>query len=521
VTPARYAGIAASAILMVVMFPSADLGFLAWVAIVPLLLAIGDLPARTWGAGAFVAFLFAKGGTLYWLVYTMHHYGYIHIVASVAIYLLLVTVIALLWGLTFAGTHALAHRAGVPLFLALPVAWVTNEWVQTWLLSGFPWMLLGYAPYRWRTMIQSADLLGVWGMAFLVVLANVAVFEIASFAAKRRERFPIAANATAVVLIAGALVYGHFRLRQVEAAMAAETPLKVAVLQGNIDQTEKWRDAKVRARTPKMYLDMAVEANRNHDLALILLPETAIPVWQDRDDPELEPRIARLGIETGTYVLTGCPTRGTEGGPRRINYNSAVLVSPEGKAAGWYHKNRLVPFGEYIPLKDFLEKILGGLVAGTGNFRPWGRFSLMEIPQGPMAVMICYETIFPDLVRTIVNQGAAFLPTITNDAWFGNTSAPHQHLAMVAVRAIENRRYVPRAANTGISGIVDPTGRVLFRTPVYEKASYTGEIRPMHLTTLYGRVGDALAYACATVSLVLGAWITVRARRAAPKRRKP
>ena len=189
-----------------------------------------------------------------------------------------------------------------------------------------------------------------------------------------------------------------------------------------------------------------------------------------------------------------------------------MLISPEGDELGWYHKNALVPFGEYIPLKKELKSVFGDVVAGSGNFRPWGRFSLFQIPEGPFGVMICYETIFPGLVRQIVNQGAQFLPNITNDAWFGDTSAPHQHLQMVQMRAIEHRLYIPRAANTGISGIVAPTGEIVYQSPVYKRLYYVGEIRTMELPTLYRRVGDLGAHLCFAL-FVLGVAVAPRIAR--------
>ena len=335
-------------------------------------------------------------------------------------------------------------------------------------------------------------------------------------------RFPVWPVATAAFLVAANLAYGHVRLIEVERAMAEGTPLRVAVLQGNVDQNEKWRNRAVRRQTPLMYLEMAREANRDHDLSLIILPETALPIWQRRDQ-RLRRRIADFGIRTGTYVLFGCPTRESEGESVRVNYNSAGVVSPHGELLGWYHKNRLVPFGEYIPLKDAMLATFTGLdsvvdrfaadrswrleqlVAGTGNFRPWGRYSLLDIPEGSFGVIICFEAIFPDLVRRIANQGATFLPNITNDAWFGRTSAPHQHLAMVAIRAVENRLYIPRAANTGISGIVKPTGRIVHETGTYVKDYYVGEIRTMTMTSVYRRIGDLFAYLCAVVFAGLAA----------------
>ena len=501
-----------SALLMVLMFPTADLEELAWLAVVPLLFALDGLPRRSVFTAVFITFLMAKGGTIYWLVYTINHYGFIHIVPAVLIFLLLIGTMSLLWGLTFYAAMRLIREGRMPLALVIPMTWVAQEWVQSWLLGGFPWSLIGYAPAHRLLLVQSADLFGVWGLSFLIVLVNAALYEVISFGLKRRERFPTVAITIALVLFFANLIYGHFRLEQVQKEMAEARSFKVAVLQGNIDQNEKWRDPAIRKQTPDMYLEMAKKADKDKDLSLIILPETALPIWQERGEP-LRGKLSKFGTATENYVLFGCPTKGFDENEERVNYNSAGLVSPQGKELGWYHKNKLVPFGEYIPLKKILQKLLGRLIHGTGNFQAWGRISLLQIPEGKFGVIICFETIFPDLARRIVNQGATFLPNITNDAWFGDTSAPHQHMQMVAFRAIENRMYVPRAANTGISGIVDPTGRIVHQTQVYVRNYYVGEVKTMNLPTLYRKVGDLLAYLCAAGFALLAVIFYFRLRR--------
>jgi apolipoprotein N-acyltransferase len=218
----------------------------------------------------------------------------------------------------------------------------------------------------------------------------------------------------------------------------------------------------------------------------------------------MEDEITQYAIETGHYALIGVGTRVKRLKADRLRgpiqrHNSAVLLAPDGTDMAWYDKNRLVPFGEYIPKKHWLQLFSKKPIKGTLNFEPSGRFTLMPFPPAPFAVFICYEAVYPSTVRRLTNLGARFLVTITNDAWFGATSAPYQHWDQVAIRAIENRRWVARAANTGISGFIDPLGRTVVATPIYVDAKAVGTVRPLDVRTLYSRIGDGVAYACIAV----------------------
>jgi apolipoprotein N-acyltransferase len=229
--------------------------------------------------------------------------------------------------------------------------------------------------------------------------------------------------------------------------------------------------------------------------ALIVWPETAVPFILRRE-PELSPRVGRYVAETGVPMLIGSPDAGADG---RL-YNTAFLVGTDGGILGRYDKRHLVPFGEYVPLQRvffFLDK----LVTGIGDFGR-GRKATVFGGAGPaFSVMICYEVIFPAEVREFVRAGATYLVNITNDAWFGRSGAPTQHLAMAVMRAVENGSYLVRAANTGISAIIAPTGEILARTEIFTEAAFVGTIHARQTETPYTQYGDVLAWVCLVCSM--------------------
>jgi apolipoprotein N-acyltransferase len=255
----------------------------------------------------------------------------------------------------------------------------------------------------------------------------------------------------------------------------------------------------------RLSLDAAVRAP-----SLIVWPETAAPFFL-RYDHALRARVLDIAAETGSHLLVGSPDRervwGVAG--RERYFNSAFLLSPGGGLLDKYDKMHMVPFGEYVPLKSilfFVEK----LAYGIGDFEPGRTYTIFQLPVGRFGVTICYEVIFPDQVRRYVKEGAEFLVNITNDAWFGRSAAPAQHLAMAAMRAAENRRYLIRAANTGISAIVDPQGRIVQASGIFEPAVISGRISLVRDQTLYTRYGDVFAWVC--VAFVAAVWITERIR---------
>ncbi|NLH49051.1 MAG: apolipoprotein N-acyltransferase [Myxococcales bacterium] len=490
-------------LLYVLCFPHARLGFLGFVCLAPVLYAaLRDSGRRALWLG-FLAGTVGNLGKLYWLVYTISYFSPIPFPVAVLILLLLCSTLGLFWGLQFRLLHWAVRERRLPLWLVFPAGWVCWDFFLIWFLGGFPWEVLGDAAFHIPVYNQTLDLVGSFGLGWVFAFGNVVAVELWRFVRKERP-FPTAFAAALAALVVAGFLYGAVRTPQIERAMRAGRTVKVGMLQGNVDQSIKWK-AGFREEIMENYARLA-EETKNDGAELIIMPETAIPRRQDRM-MSLHPEISRYATDTERYVLTGVPSKAIRTNvddPRGpdIRYNSAVLISPQGDDLQWYDKNRLVPFGEYIPKKHWLERIAGRNITGTLNFEPSGRYALMPFPGAPFAVFICYEAVYPSTVRRLNRLGARFLVTITNDAWFGNTSAPYQHWAQVAIRAIENRRYVARAANTGISGIIDPLGRTLMATDLYREAELVGSVGVMELHSLYERIGDVAAYAAHAVYLI-------------------
>jgi apolipoprotein N-acyltransferase len=266
---------------------------------------------------------------------------------------------------------------------------------------------------------------------------------------------------------------------------------RIAVIQGNIDQTVKWNPA-FQAATIKTYNRLSLSAKpENPDL--IVWPESATPFYLFYNKEPTQEVLE--GIQKiNTDFLIGSPS--FEGKEANIRYyNSAYLISPGSKTISKYDKAHLVPYGEYVPFKRWLP-FLGKMVAQVGDFRPGKAGKTIPWKKDALGVQICYEIIFPDLSRAMVKNDAGLLINITNDAWFGKTSGPYQHFSMTVLRAVENRRALARAANTGISGFIDPAGRILTSTPLLQEAAVTQTLPLIHKKTFYTRFGDIFALAC-------------------------
>ena len=295
--------------------------------------------------------------------------------------------------------------------------------------------------------------------------------------------------------MAAVLLFGTLRLRS-EALIDLGVPIRVAAVQGNIAQVDKWNPEFSDAILDK-YLQLtnrAVDAGAD----LVVWPEAATP-FAFQVDPRSE-MIRRLARERNVHLLIGTTDVIWQDNPKY--YNAAVLVDPQGETAGVYHKQHLVPFGEYVPLRKLLS-FVSPLVESIGGFSA-GEGPVMLMMDGqPIGAIVCYEMIYPGLVRQFVRNGSRLLATVTNDAWYGRTAAPHQHFQQAAMRAIEHGRYVVRAANTGISGVIDPYGRVLSETNLFEDDVLTSEVRLIQELTPYTRYGDILAFSCGILTLVL------------------
>jgi apolipoprotein N-acyltransferase len=501
-------------ILLPYCFPKYDFGLLAWVALIPLHIALDGLSRRTqafwlgWLAG-----IIGSTGIMSWVVTAMTTYGKVPVVFSYGIMLLLTAYLGLYVALYSAGVvwfRMLVPRYGL---FAAPCLWVTLELLRTYLFSGLPWSLLGYSQYRQLDLIQVADHLGVYGVSFLIVLTNVALAELylwvmPLFRGFRPARLPWEFVTTAAMLVGLSWAYSTSLI----ASQAVERPkasLHVGVVQPNIDQAIKW-DQAYRDETLRRYDRLTESFGYGTDL--VVWPEAATPFIFERE-PVYQLQLVAMANRASAPLLFGSPAVRFDTDRKPFLLNSAYLLSPDGQLLGRYDKQHLVPFGEYIPLKSSLLFCLEKLVEGIGDFQAGPgptvlSFQLKEPDGGGPArrvkvgVVICYEVIFPDLVRRMATNGAEFLVTITNDAWFGDSSAPYQHFSMVVFRSVENHLAFVRAANTGISGFIDPLGRITQASPIFTETALQAEIPVRQTRTFYSRHGDVFAYGCMLISLL-------------------
>ncbi|HET7340599.1 MAG TPA: apolipoprotein N-acyltransferase [Methylomirabilota bacterium] len=488
----RAALLVGSAAVLALAFPRTDWESAAWYALVPLfVVAVGAAPrvAFAWGWLYGTAFFLVL---LSWLDFTFRTFSEIPWPLTWGPTLLLAAWCGMFVAVVAGGAAWLAQRRSVAwALLTAPWLWVAGEWVRGHLLGGFPWGTLGYSQYLRLPVIQIAELGGVHAVSFLVVAANAAL----SGALVLRWRAAIAGLGLAGLLMAGTLLFGAWRLHEPPAAPA----VSVALMQPSIEQPLKW-DPQFVTVTLGIYLELTRRAGAEHP-DLIVWPETASPTALRRD-PGLLATLAALSGQLRAPLLVG--SIDVLDGPGRKLSNTAFLVTPQG-IVGRYDKIHLVPFGEYVPLSGII-----GFVRGWAEFiaelEPGSRTVVFPGPPAPFGVVICYEGIFPDLFREFVNHGARVMVNMTNDGWFGRTSGPAQHLAMYPFRAVEHRIAVVRAANTGVSAFIAPSGQIVRHLGLFQRGVLTDRVPLRSGRTLYTRVGDwvawlSLAVAAASVGL--------------------
>jgi apolipoprotein N-acyltransferase len=379
---------------------------------------------------------------------------------------------------------------GSALALAAPI-WVTTELGRQYIWDGFPWELLGYSQVTVLPVAQIASAIGVYGLSALLAFAAAAVAAPLVLTGRGKLLYPVAA----VVLIGGCAVWGQLRL-QASTLLTAGDPVRVAVVQGNIEQEDKW-NPELRDAITDRYLAMTRQALAA-GATFVMWPESSTPFYFERDLIR-GAAIRRLATEAGVTLLIGSdqvePVKATtpDQRPDSRYYNAAFLIRPDGQVGAVYRKMQLVPFGEYVPLQNLLF-FVGPIVEAVSAFTPGEDPVLLPIGDHMVSTAICYEVIFPSLIRRFVQNGSELLTTITNDAWYGRSSAAYQHWDQAAMRAIEQGRYLARAANTGISGFVDPYGRVMEKTDLFHEAILIGDLRFLKSRTIYSQTGDLIAW---------------------------
>jgi apolipoprotein N-acyltransferase len=473
----RYAAVLAGAGFVVALaFPRTDWSLTPWVGVVPLLVVAAFTPPRLafrWGL--------LYGGVLFlvllrWLNFTFSVYSTI---PGPLVYVptVLLAGYCAFWvaAVAWAVSRVTARWSVGAALLAAPFFWIAGEWLRGHLFGGFPWGTIAYSQYRNLAVIQIAELTGVHGVSFLIVAVNAALAGCLLLTWRRA----VIGVALAVVLLGATLLFGSSRLR---AETRPAPAVRVTLMQPSIEQPVKWEPRHTQ-QTLDIYFALMRQA-AGERTELIVWPETASPTIL-RQDAGLIAALTEMSAELKAPLLVG--SIDAAGNPPRFR-NTAFLLTDRG-IVGRYDKIHLVPFGEFVPLSGVI-----GFVRGWAEFiselEPGTRTVVFPGPPAPYGVVICYEGIFPDLVRSFVRDGARLMVNMTNDAWFGRTSGPEQHLTMYPFRAIEHRISVVRAANTGVSAFIAPSGQIMKRLGLFQRGILTDSVPLRVGRTLYTRLGD-------------------------------
>ena len=486
-----------SGLLLASLFPPFQFEILAWVALVPLLWALEGKKANEAFMLGLLAGLISFGIIIWWVKISMTTYGGLPAVLAWLITVVLAVYLALYPALFAYFMVRMQAGGSIFTFLVAAPLWVSLELLRAYALSGFPWALLGYSQYRYLHVIQIADLAGVYGVSFAVVFVNAAIWHFFRFPQKATYAVVISAS----LLTAVVWGYGYLRLHEVP-IQTGGAARPVGIVQGNVDQAVKWSPRwrkGILEKMGKLTRDLSGRFPKNGLAAppIVVWPEAAAPLVYQRQAHGRR-YLRQVARDTNSYLLFGAlGERDVRQGPGLTN--SAYLLNPGGEEIGRYDKMHLLPFGEYVPLGKLLF-FVKKLVPVIGTFKQGDEPKIFDAAGAKFGVLICFEAIFPRVVRRM--KGAQFLINITNDAWFGKTAASEQHLSMVAFRAVEFRMPIVRSANTGISALIDSTGAIRKRSPLFEEWIHSDAVLlKKDAPSAYARMGDMFAYLCVFVSV--------------------
>jgi len=478
-------------------FPKFGHGVVAWVALAPLLVALAGTSGWRAARLGYVTGAVSSIGLLYWTALVVIQYGGLTLPVGILVMVALCLAFSVFHALFGWAAARLVVAFGPAGLLGVPFLWTGLEYARTHTFFSFPWTLLGYSQQAALPFAQVASITAVYGVSFLVcsVSALLAYGAVASRVTARR-----AALASVALLVGGAWGWGRWQMEQPVAETGRVT---VGLVQGGVRQEDKWVPEYASANLGR-HLQLTARA-ADAGARLVVWPESAVPFLFDQDEA-LAGLLRDVVRRRGIYLFFGNDDLEAFSSAERRIYVGAKLLDPSGELVARYHKMHLVPFGEYVPLQTLFT--LGGrfaakLVQEVSDFTPGTEATTGVVDGHRVGGFICYEAIFPSLVRRFAAGGAELLVNVTNDAWYGTTSAPHQHLAMAAFRAIENRRYLVRAANTGITAVVDPRGRVLEPTRLFDTTVLVRKVPFVAETTFYTRHGNVFAQACAAMALAL------------------
>ena len=509
--------ISLSAVLLVLAFPKTDISFLSWIGFVPLMFALdGRDRVRSFRAGYLCGVLFFSG-TVFWMTHVTV-LGTILMVLYLGLYFAIFAV-----AYCFFSRTKLLFR----LFL-LPAVWVVMEYLKAYLIGGFDWASLGHTQYKNLALIQIAEFTGYYGVSYLIVAANVAMKEALSFLSNKNSTIKskdlLSAIIILLVMFLTVIGFGNSVLRR----QNNQKKISVGIIQGNIEQELKWFEPAWEDILEKHILLTKVVAKENPQL--IIWPETSFPGFLILKDEKYQyspngvsfdknekfySRIKQLAVDVGIPILFGVVSE--ENGQY---HNSAVLLSKQGKLIGKYDKLHLVPFGEYIPMRKIFPFLAS--IVPIEDFASGKEFTVLSLPLqnnnedvAKFSTLICFEDTVARLARRFIGEGAEFFVNITNDGWFKDTKAPFMHMQSSVFRAIENRKYLVRCANTGVSNFIDGKGKILklVKDSTNKSTYVTGVVvEDVYLNdkkTLYSKYGDLFAIFC-IVFVLLGIFLAAK-----------
>jgi apolipoprotein N-acyltransferase len=492
----RYAAAVLSGALLCVCFPLPDWNLLVWVAAMPLLAALASERRLLHGfLLAYVAGAMFFTGSCYWFVYVMERHGGLNSVLAVGVLLLFVLVFSLYFGLYGLVVTWVARTSLTTALILSPFLWVAMELARTYVLTGFPWNLLGYAVQA-NGLQRLAAFTAVYGLSFLATLTSALLAWV--FLEPRRRGVQIALIGWLALLMVANWVWAPPVMPPgPEKAIIVQPDVPLDV--GALDHWAPWREPAQLNRLVGLTIDArGQEEPAASNPPLVVWSENPAPFYFDRD-PVFREAMEKMSRQAQAYVVVGTMSSNQADGGRPRN--SAIVLDPQGRELLQYDKIHLVPFGEYVPEWAFPGKI-GKITLEVGDFVPGTNYQVAHTPQGGIGVFICYEAIFPQLVRRITSKGATVLVTISDDTWFGNSSAAFQHLEMARFRAIENGRYLLRSTNDGITALIDPYGRVLETLPQHRQAALIGHFSFLTRQTFYTAHGDVFAWLCVVITIV-------------------
>ncbi len=485
-------------LLLLAMPGSGGLWWLSCFALIPLFYTAVQLSGKGLALAALSGGLVHYSLQMYWLVNVLKQYGGLPIVLALAA-LVLLAVYMSLYLVVFVFVARLFWSTGWVAYIlwGLPLFWVALDWLRSWLFTGLPWMDLGYALAAVPKAIQLADITGHYGITFLLVQLNIFFFFCLQYLFGKANKWAwgkfVAAVLPLFCFVIVVILYSNFRYQEMTGKLADNRlkQLNIGIVQGNIDQNSKWDD-KLQRYSINKYLKLTKLLFANDSPEVVVWPETALPFYPARSayTESLKSTVSHYEFS----LITGAPWfEITDREKGQINYyNSSVLFTPDGRYKAFYYKSHLVPFGEYVPFKEFFS-FMTPLVEGAGDFTAGTVGNPPGSEEARAGVLICFESIFPDIARRWVVNGANYLVNLTNDAWYGLSSAPHHSLAMTVFRAVETRRNLVRSANTGISGVIDARGELLDCSPLFKAWAIARKIALLEGSTIYVRFGYLFA----------------------------